>query len=472
MNTNNKIIGLIALLVVLFFFGAFSINFIVDDFYFLKISRVETLSDITAFFSPLRTTFYRPLASEVFYAIITLLGRNIYLAHMLVFAVYILGIAALYRSIKHISGNIVFACCGALLYALHSTHVFQLYTFNTFQEVLMMTTLAWSFWMLLQKKYATSQVFFIAALLSKENAVLYPGILLAAKVLRLHHFPTLSWKHIMLFFGYSAAALLLYVPGTQNVAATESIYTPQFSVSLISNNAFWYTAWAMGAPNFVPDHMRSIFGPVLPTLWPYFDLPFAKLYTASLILYLMGLILGSVMVIRKQNIAWKMAVWYVLFFVIFLTPALPIVHKWMVRLTLPLIPIALAQAWIIAHLVKQHRSFAGILIALYLVTNFASIRVHEITSNYRHQSTLSERVQEYFIKNREDYTFASSYYFVDPIDTDGTAWGWSKQLENTLHGSDFIDHVYPGSKAVVFYGYRKPQIRPNTIPIPADLFIP
>ncbi|PJE63905.1 hypothetical protein COU89_00770, partial [Candidatus Roizmanbacteria bacterium CG10_big_fil_rev_8_21_14_0_10_45_7] len=53
------------LLIVMYFFNAFSINFINDDFYFLKISKVETLSDIAAFFSPLRTTFYRPLASEV-----------------------------------------------------------------------------------------------------------------------------------------------------------------------------------------------------------------------------------------------------------------------------------------------------------------------------------------------------------------------------------------------------------------------
>ncbi len=472
MNTTSKIMGLITILVVIFFFGAFSINFIVDDFYFLKISRVETLSDIAGFFSPFRTTFYRPLASEVFYAIITLLGRNIYLAHALVFAVYILGILALYRSLKHVSGNIVFACCGALLYALHSTHVFQLYTFNTFQEVLMMTTLAWSFWCLTQKKYVASYLFFIAALLSKENAVLYPGIVLAARVLKLPNFPTLSWKHIALFFGYAAIALLLYFPGTQQVAVTESIYTPQFSVPLIINNAFWYIAWAVGAPNFLPDHMRSIFGPALPTLWPYFDLPFAKLYITSLVLYLIGLIAGGVIVIRKQKIPWPIAAWYVLFFVIFLLPALPIVHKWMVRLTLPLIPIALTQAWIISKLLKQNRYAALLLIALYVITNFSAIRVHEVTSNYRHQSTMSERVQEYFIKNREDYIYASSYYFADPIDKDGSAWGWSKQLENTLHGSDFIDHVYPGSSAVALYEYRRPAFKFDTIFIPVDLFIP
>ncbi len=457
---------LLFVLIAVFFSGAFNINFIADDFYFLKISRVSEWQDIVGFFSPLRTTFYRPLASEVFYSLLTLTGRTVVIGHAIVFIIYGIGVYALYQCIKIVSKKELLAHIATLLYALHLTHVFQLYSFNTFQEILMFNGLAWSFLSLLQKQQTRSYIFFIIALLSKETALLYPFFLM------------LMGRKALPFFILSLTGLLLYLPGAMSVSTTETTYSFLLSPKLILNNLFWYSAWSLGAPNFLPDHMRSIFGPVLPTLWPYFNLPFAKIYIVSLLLYMTGLGIGFTVIARKKNPSARSVLLMLGFFLLFLAPTLPITHKWMVRLTLPLIPVILAQAWIIYALLKQNRVAGIALIILSLIANFSGVKLHEITSNYRAQSNTSELVQRYFIQHRQQLSSAPAYYFADPRSPRrGTPWGWSKQLENTLHGSDFIDHAYPGSHARAVYGYRTSGVASGLAPqgvinIPATLFVP
>src|SRR3972149_30862 len=86
-------------LVLFLFKGAFSTNFFSDDFYFLKISRVDNIGGFINFFSPFRDTSYKPVATEVFYFLSHLMGDNLFVIHTIKFLCYFAGVYFLYKVI-------------------------------------------------------------------------------------------------------------------------------------------------------------------------------------------------------------------------------------------------------------------------------------------------------------------------------------------------------------------------------------
>jgi len=177
MNLNKhkeKLYFFLFFLILLFvFFNAFKIGFFADDYFYLKISKIGNLSQFINFFSPQKSYFYRPLTSEVFYFFYHL-THSIFFLHLIVFAVYFLGLIFLFRIINKLFRDTRLSFLFIFLYAVNFTHVFQLYAINTFQEIALFAFLTISFYFYIYNKKAASLGFFIFALLSKEAALIFP----------------------------------------------------------------------------------------------------------------------------------------------------------------------------------------------------------------------------------------------------------------------------------------------------------
>jgi len=75
-----------------------------------------------------------------------------------------------------------------------------------------------------------------------------------------------------------------------------------------------------------------------------------------------------------------------------------------------------------------------------------------------YESSISRNVESYMNTHKINSARHASIYFKDP-DRKPDAWGWSKKLETTLHGQDFVDFYFPGKKITVLYGYKdKPSV--------------
>jgi len=446
------------------FKNAFSIYFFSDDFFFLKISRINSINQFLNFFSPFKDYFYRPLTTEAFYSFIHLLRENIFLSHSLVFIVYFVGLYYLYRIVFLLSKNKILSYLTTGFYAINFIHVFQLYFFGTFQEVAVFTFLAISFYYFLKEKSVVSLIFFIFACMSKEIATLFPIFLVLIGLINKKIFE--KKRILLLYFFISVIFLLIYKIGISGVM-TLDIYKIQLKPRLGINNLMWYSLWSLGFPNFMPDYFTSIFRKPIPEFWKVLKNNEIKIYFLIIGVYLSSLLL-SVIVFLKNNKKKLLTIIFhlvilILAFVLFISPTLFIIHKWMVRLTLSLIFVIFIQAYLITDLIKsgkQMRLLGNILIIIYVLSNVLGIFVHESLSTFLLESHYTINAKKYFEKNQQEILKRSSIYFIDSTNIEYNPWGGSKKLKVTLSDQSFIDLYFPGANIKAIYSFEN-NIKPK-----------
>lgn len=445
------------------FKNAFSVYFFSDDFFFLKISRIHSFSQFLNFFSPFKEFFYRPLTSEVFYFIIHLLEENIFVSHSIVFIVYFFGLYFLYKIIYFLSKNKFLSYLTTGFYAISFTHVFQLYFFGTFQEVGVFTFLIISFYYYLKEKNIASLIFFILALLSKEIALLFLPFVFIFSFINKKYFN----KKIVYYFFTSIFFAFIYKSGLAGTTSLDN-YKVQFSPRLFANNYMWYFLWSLGFPNFTSLYFTSVFKPPIAEFWKMLNnFPNIKLYYQLLASYYLIFFSTTVVyLLKNQKQILKFFYWIfglLIYFSIFIIPIIILPHRWMVRLTIPLIFIVLIQAFIIRSFIKGGRYFrllGFILISIYFGLNVLGISIHESSSLYFLESKFTTSAKKYFEKNQREILKHEIIYFQDPPINKSNPWGGSKKLKVTLGDQSFIDLYFPdiGIKAV--YGFET-KIKPK-----------
>lgn len=447
------------------FRNAFSTYFFNDDFFFLKISRIDNIQQFLNFFSPFKDYFYRPLSTEVFYFLIRLLDENLFLSHMVVFAIYFVGLFFLFKILFLLFKNKMLSYLTVLFYAVNFTHVFQLYSFSTFQEVAAFSFLMISFLNFLKKNHSLSILFFTLALTSKESAILY--------IVFLFLFCVIMKKFDKKFFYYLFVAimfLLLYRDGLLSTGQLEQ-YSFQPNIKLGINNVLWYFFWSLGVPNFTPLYFTSILNPPIPDFWKMLsNFPEIKTYYLLLIIYYLLMIIGiSYYLLKNKKEFFKLVNWYLLVglvgFFIFLGPILFIEHRWMVRLTIPLIFITLIQSILILRLIESGRIFRLIgivLIGLYLTLQFKGIPIHESSSTFLLESRFTKNAKKYFDIHKKEIVKHKYIYFIDKTKIRPMPWGGSEKLKVTLGDQNFIDHFFPGTDIKAIYGYENKIIPKNS----------
>lgn len=455
------------ILILYFFSYAFNMKLMTDDYTFYHISQAHNLKEFLYFFYPFKNLFYRPIPTELFYFILRLSGANFVFGHIIVFTTYFIGLFFLFKISFKILKSRLFSYLVVFMYGISFIHVFQLYMFNTFQEICLFTFFAISFYMYIQKRIRLSILFFIFALLSKETAALFPALIIAYEIY-LNRKIRFNFKKILPFILLSAVFTFLYRSGINSVQQID-IYKVHLSPQLIINNSVWYSLWSVGVPNFIPNYMKSVLLKPLPIFWEILKSDSIRNYLYELVAYLFIFFSTLLLyVVNKRKEIKKNAILIigsVFLFFLFIAPTLPIIHRWMVRLTIPLIFIIFIQAFIIfnSYISKNIilKVLSIMLIVIYIHLNIQGIKMHEYSGLFVSQNQIFLNSQREYQKHGNEIIRTGSIYFIDP---DGDYIGGSKALKQNYHDQDFLSYFFPNSHVKAIYAFENKEI-------PAHAFI-
>lgn len=452
-------------LIAFIFRNAFSTYFFSDDFFFLKISHIDNFQQFINFFSPIRQVSYKPVSQEVLYFLIHLMKENVFLAHLLVFIVYFIGLYYLYKIIHLLTKNKPLSYLTIFIYGINFTHVFQLYYLAAFQDIAIFTFLSLSFYHLLVKKRILSILFFILALLSKETAILFIPFLILFKLL---FNKKVAWKSLIYYLLLGLIFTFIYQYSLKYVTAIDN-YRITFNPHLAINNSMWYFLWGLGTPNFTSLYFTSIFRKPIPEFWKMLtNFPEIKTYYALFISYYLLLIIsiGFYLLKDKKKLSElfnRYLIAGLIGFFTFLGPILLFKHRWMIRLAVPLIFISLIQSFLIFYLIKSKGilKISGILlIGFYFYLQLLGISIHESSSTFLLESRFTKNAKEYFKNHIKEITKHRYIYFLDKTKIVHMPWGGSKKLKVTLSDQNFINHYFPNSNIKAVYGFEDEKI-PN-----------
>lgn len=469
---------LVALCAAAFFHGAFSIVFFADDYQFLNLGSRFSLS----FFLPGKEHFYRPLSTEVFYFVIQQLPNPALAGHVFSFSVFAIGIVFLYKTVRIVTRSRQFAVVVAALYLVHFSHVYQLYWLATFQEILMTTALILASYAALRKRFIVSTICVIVALLSKETAAVYPllvGLVLIVVPSLRTRTSLIYWLSLIVL---TAGAVLLYASGIQQNEAREAAYQFQPNPALAVNNGIWYTLWSLGLPHNLPDYMPSLIGLPLPRFYEFlthFEFRWYLILLGAYLSILAGMTVTMIVRLlmelsrhtKKQHkkgkplLRWRTYLPYLKrvlpgvviaggIVILFLLPYLFIQHKWMVRLTVPLIGIVTMQAAVFWYFLQQGRwgqALVGVMLMLYTSWNYLGVQVHEEISTYNLESRIVRQSTEYFSTLAPLLKHGDVLYFVDGPDTNMSAWDGAQKLKVTFSDQAFLFYYFNGLELYARY---------------------
>lgn len=449
------------LLVLILFKNAFSMHFFQDDFLFLKLAaEANSVSDFLNFYNPFRTYSYKPLASETFYFLLRIFGNNIIIGHLIVFITFFIGLIYLFKIINKITKDELWAYLSVFLYATHFIHVFQLYWFATYQEVLVFCLLTVSFYKYLNSKYNQAIFYFFLSLFCKETAVLYLVFLIFWEVF---NFKKVNkeivfnlFKKLFYYILLSGIFYYFYSYSLKFVTNHPNYQIHLTNIRLFINNCLWYFLWSVGFPNFLPDYLRTIFSKPIPEFWNIYNEPYVAIYLKMLILYLIFLLLGGIIFIfqNKKQIKkiFNILIFNLICFYIFLGPILYFLHKWMIRLTLPLIFLSIFNAYLILNLIKSkkyvNKIIAILIVLFYLTFNYLGLKVHEVSSLYTGENNVYKNVEKILYENKDKVEKSGVVYF---------SGASSERILNTLHGQKFLDHFMPGEKVKAIFEFQDPK---------------
>ena len=450
-------LGGIFICLTLIFRKAFTIGFFADDYFLLKVSRVHGLWGFLNLFNPHKSYFYRPIPANVFYFLIHTFRENIFIVHVIVFITFFVGLIFLFKSVFKASKNRLFSYIFLIIYSTSFTHVFQIYA-NTFSEVALFTFLSISFYAFLSNKKLLSILFFVLALLSKEIAMGFPIFIFLYSLTFQKGFKkikTVVWD-LLPYLIISFCFLFIYKEAIQSVSILEN-YTPHFQPRLIVNNMIWYLLWSLGFPSFLPDFLPSLFSLPLPAFWKFFESINFSLYFVLLLIYLATIFIITVLSSLKEK-NYKNKLYYIAFcvfsFYLFILPVLPIVHKWMVRLMVPFIFIALLESAILFLSLTKNRSLKYLSVfamAIYIIFNYFAVSVHEEASTYLLETKIFNNAKNYFSKNKKEILKHDSIYFKDLKKGLPKGWNGSEKLKLSFEDNYFLDYYFPGKKIKAVY---------------------
>lgn len=432
----------LGIILIFLFRGAFNTYIFKDDFFLFVTSRADNLVQFLNFFTPYKAYgFYRPVGIEVFYFLANIIN-NLLITRLVVFAVFFVGLIFLYRVVLSLTQNKYFAFGVTALYSVSSTHVYQLYWLATFQEVAVFTFSAITVYLFIKGRFLSSLIFFVLALLSREEAIVLPALLLLLRYK--------NWRHLVFFFSLSLITLYFYRINFAQVAIRPE-YAPHLNPRLIGNNVLWYSLWSLGFPSFLPDYWPTIFGKPTSGLQSVIQNTQALPYLIFLLGYLVALLIAVINLVNKPR-TLKVLIFSLTVFLIFILPMSLIIHKWMVRLTIPLVFIVYFETYVIAN---SKRLLGVILVILYFIYNIFAISTEERSSTFRFESKIARNTAKMLTNMRGNLSTKTTIYFADQTTT-SSGWEGSQKLKLTLSDQKFLEYYVPQKKVRAIYGYEQP----------------
>ena len=440
-----------------------TINFFsADDWFHLRLTQVGSVSEFLDFFSFSATaqsaSFYRPLSTQVFFFVFhSLFGLNAffyYLFGLLLLAFILLQlknlVSSLFPKISPITTLII--------YGFSVTNFTRVYFLSAYQELLLVFFALLALNARLRSQTKRVLFFFILALLSKETAVVIPGLIL---LIDFYQGKLNLKKYLSIFL---LTAVYLYLRLFHFGLAEGDTYIWDFSPKMALNTLMWYTLWSFGAPELLVDYIGGGLKPI-PRF--YTDYPFFSYFILFFMFVLLGLFAFMFFTSLKKNYRQ-----YIFTGLLFFTPLLPVLflphHKFTLELGLPLVGFSLLFA-LVANSVKGR--LGTLLIVLFMILNL-SMNYLTYTRHYSvNRSRLSHRLYDYLTAHYPQYP-SDPLYFTDPENA-GRFEDYAKQLSLATSRADMFKVVYNDPNLVVYFdGVNQPPEEQSVTQVKAqDFFI-
>lgn len=448
----------IFLVVLVVFSPIFSLYFTQDDFFHLKTSQVRTIGEFLSFFS-FKTlnnySFYRPLTDYVYFFLIqSIFGLRPFFFHLTSFLFFLGNLFLIFKIIEKLTKNKNLGFLASFLYAINASNLGSLAYISVFEEIGMSFFLFLSFWFYLQKN-RLAVLIFIFALLSRENAVIFPLILLIYEFILARR----EWKKTLLFW------LVLIVYGLLRLGAglpDVSVYQPVFTPIKIFNSYFWYLLWGIGLPEMLIDFV----GPGLkidPRLILYYRREIQIIFSASLVFVL--LLAASIFRSSKKEKPQE-----VFFFLWFMIGLLPVIfwpwHKFAYYLTFPLLGLV---GFLVLLLKNLPKVLIGVGIFLLLVVSLTTIHLSWRTYWVITRAKIAENlVNDLKAKYPQLPQGATLYFENDPEYPLILGFGNSStQAYYTLSGENGPQVIYDDYRLKVYYEDLE---KPPDPPVGGEIF--
>jgi len=353
----------IFLVVLVVFSPIFSLYFTQDDFFHLKMGTAKSVSDFLNFFSfrnPHDYAFYRPLTNQVYnFLMKSLFGLQPLYFHLVSFIFFLANIFLIFKIMEKLLGKRSLSFLVAFFYGINASNLGSLAYISNFQEIGMAFFLFLSFWFYLKDK-KIAPLFFVFSLLSKENALVLPLILIVYEFLLGQR----EWKKTLPYWFISGFYFVFRLGGGLPDTA---VYQLDFNLKTIFNSYFWYLLWGIGLPEMLIDFV----GPGLkidPRFILYYRREAQIIFGASLVFVL--LLAGSILRSRKSE---KKKTFFLLWFLLGLLPVIfwPW-HKFSYYLTFPLLGLF---GFLVLLLKNLPKLLIGVAVFLLLIVSLTTIHL-------------------------------------------------------------------------------------------------
>lgn len=451
LSLNKKLLFVFLLSFILFLPSLFTF-YTHDDFFHLKISKANSLGEFFNFFNfiqgPEGQGLYRPLTTQVFY----FLGNSVFnlnplALHIISFATFFLVIYLVYKLVNMIVKNNSIAFFAAFLYATSATHYGHLYFLGTYQELGLAVFCLLAVVLFIKfvsegnlKYYFLSVIAYILALLSKETAIIIPGILVLVygllksrkeKILPVKKFALALSSFVIILLAYLYFHFFLY-----GLAQGESYiwdFSPRFA-----NTLFWYGLWSFNLPEMLVDFI----GPGLRVNPNLFRFWFKEIIP---ILLLFGAVITSIsylaMKVRKKlkKKDFQVIIFSLAWFVLTLIPVLFLpLHKFTYYLTLPLIGVVIGISYLIEK-AKATNSFKLAFASIWVVLSFATLQLTAKTHWISQGSKVARNAYVYFTQYEKAERGKKYIEFYDTSEDKELPWSPSELVKVVLSQNNFFE---------------------------------
>lgn len=425
---NNKLfLAVIVISCFILFFPGFFTYFHQDDFIHLSFS--QNLGQVISAFNIFQKgefPFYRPIPTQLYFSIMkNIFGLNPFGYHLVNFLIFPLDILLVYRLVKLITDNKIIPNIASIFFAVNSTHFAPLFSPAYVHELIyvlfaVLTVDNFLRWVKNFKRnnYIYSVLFFVLALMSKETAVVLPGIIFLSywfieRSRKLDSVIKMLLPFTVILGIYLFAHFYFY-----GIASGAS-YTVIFGKPTL-NILAWFLLWAFSTPNILIDFIGSglRINPVFFQVTRFQGIIYFIFFPLLIILgvFISGITINRILKNKnKRNL--KIIILGLLWFIVGMIPLIIFpLHKLATEQAFSLVGLSLALGVAITGFGKSENKYkilTVVFIGIYLVIAINSIllarRTHWIVrSAQQAQNTI------YYLKNNyPDLSDNSAVYFKD-----------------------------------------------------------
>lgn len=425
---------------VVLFSSSFNNFFSGDDWFHLNIVQISSFKEFLNFFNPLLTpqsaAFYRPLSTQLFFFIFyRLFGLWALPYYVFIMLLFVSSLILFYITLIRFKFSKQTALLAVFIFAISHTHFTRLNFLSAGQEVMMSCFFLAGILSNQAKKqnlkiYLTTALFFILALLCKENAIVFPAVIMLLDWL---HDAKIYKQKIAILGSITIAYLLMRFTLFNSSMTDIDAYRFNFSPKLALNTFYFYVVWAIGGPELLQDYLSS---PI--TLIDRYFSDFQMTGWLVITTFFLAFIsLVTLFLANIKNISLKYTVPACLFVVTLLPVLFLPQHKFTLEMTIPMMCFAVLIAWMCE---KKSQWLIACVTVFLLALNGTSIYITNKTHYSVQRSVISQRVYAYFLEHYPTEP-ANSYFLFRNSNTAGSeliTWGSSKQISYALWGSNFI----------------------------------